>query len=378
MAQGLNYFIFNKAQDYRRGYMERMEYGPDGLRPTEGDHERSVFLSRILDSREEQMNWHRLTLEYGGSGEVPVRISIYASDEREVLWRGKRIALEDLVADQAAPIGERREMMASCLQKTMDQAADILLHEVVGRYLWILLEMYGQEENACINRIRISFPSRSWMLQLPEIYRKADCKKMFLERYLALFQTMYEDLNDQIAGSARLFDMESTEKRYLDQLARWLDIRQCYMWPEEKLRMLLRRAISLYQRRGTRQGLLDFIALYTGEKPFCIEFFQLEDYAQERAYYDRLRELYGNRKGQVTILVRDGAAPTTEQYKILEKLIEEMKPAQTDVKLTVLKPYIFLNGHSYLGVNSVLGRYQAAALNGRSMVPFLSLGEGTL
>ena len=32
--------------------------------------------------------------------------------------------------------------------------------------------------------------------------------------------------------------------------------------------------------------------------------------------------------------------------------------------------------HLYLGVNSVLGRYQAAALNGRSMVPFLSLGEG--
>ena len=76
------------------------------------------------------------------------------------------------------------------------------------------------------------------------------------------------------------------------------------------------------------------------------------------------------------ILVREGAAPTAKQYKILMKLIDEMKPAQADVKLTVLKPYIFLNGHSYLGVNSVLGRYQAAALNGRSMVPFLSLGEG--
>lgn len=378
MAQGLNYFIFNKAQDYRRGYMERMEYGEYGIRSTDGGHERSVFLSRILDSREDQMNWHRLTLEYGGSGQVPVRISIYASDEREVLWRGKRVALEDLVADTAAPLEERREMMAPCLQKTMDQAADILLHEVVGRYLWILLEMYGQEENACINGIRISFPRRSWIQQLPEIYRKADGKGLFLERYLALFQTMYEDLNDQIAGSARLFDMESTEKRYLEQLARWLDIRGCYMWPEEKLRTLLGRALSLCQRRGTRQGLLDFIALYTGEAPFCIEFFQLEDYAQDRAYYDLLRELYGNRRGQVCVLVRENSAPTTEQYKILMKLIDEMKPAQAEVKLTVLKPYIFLNGHSYLGVNSVLGRYQPAALNGRSMVPFLSLGEGTL
>ena len=376
MAQGLNYFIFNKAQDYRRGYMERMEYGEDGLRPTEAGHERSLFLSRILDSREEQMNWHRLTLEYGGSGEVPVRISIYASDEREVLWRGKRVALKELVEDQDSPVESRREMMASCLQKTVDQAADILLHEVVGRYLWILLEMYGQEENGGINRIRISFPRQSWMQQLPEIYRKAEGKKMFLERYLALFQTMYEDLNDQIAESAMLFDMESTQKRYLEQLARWLDIRQCYVWPEEKLRLLLRRALSLYQRRGTRQGLLDFIALYTGEAPFCIEFFQLEDYARDRVYYDRLRELYGNRRGQVCILVREGAAPTAKQYKILMKLIDEMKPAQADVKLTVLKPYIFLNGHSYLGVNSVLGRYQAAALNGRSMVPFLSLGEG--
>ena len=80
----------------------------------------------------------------------------------------------------------------------------------------------------------------------------------------------------------------------------------------------------------------------------------------------------------MTVLVSDRVVPTTEAYKVLMKIIDEMKPAQTDVKLTVLRPYIFLNGHSYVGVNSVLGRYQTAALDGRSMVPFLSVGKGIL
>ncbi len=378
MDRGLNYFIFNKAQDYRRGYMERMEYDADGLRPAQDGHERCAFLSRILDSREEQMNWHRLTMEYGGSGKVPVRISIYAWDEQELVWKGRRISLKELTADNGRSIEERREMMSPCLQKAADGTADILLHEVAGRYLWFLLEMYGQEEKSYINRIKISFPRQSWILQLPEIYRESDRKTMFLERYLALFQTMYEDLNDRIGGSALLLDVESTEREYLGFLARWLDIGSCDVWPEEKLRRLLRHGLALYRHRGTRQGLMDFIALYNGEVPFCAEHFQLEAYARDREYYDRLQALYGNRAEQVTVLVSDRVVPTTEAYKVLMKIIDEMKPAQTDVKLTVLRPYIFLNGHSYVGVNSVLGRYQTAALDGRSMVPFLSVGKGIL
>ena len=46
-----------------------------------------------------------------------------------------------------------------------------------------------------------------------------------------------------------------------------------------------------------------------------------------------------------------------------------------EVNLVVLKPYIFLSRYSYLGINSVLGQYRQAALDGFSTLPFTELSE---
>lgn len=58
MAEDRKYFIFNKPMDYRRGTVDRMNAADGILRLTGA--EPGWFFSRVLDSREEEMTWHRL------------------------------------------------------------------------------------------------------------------------------------------------------------------------------------------------------------------------------------------------------------------------------------------------------------------------------
>ncbi|MFG6384519.1 MAG: hypothetical protein K1V96_09735, partial [Lachnospiraceae bacterium] len=48
---------------------------------------------------------------------------------------------------------------------------------------------------------------------------------------------------------------------------------------------------------------------------------------------------------------------------------EDMKPAHIEIHLIILKPYIYLNKNVYIGVNSVLGTYQVANLDGIAAIP---------
>ena len=84
---------------------------------------------------------------------------------------------------------EKLEFWSPISKKQTVGIQDVLLHEVVGRYLWIVLEMYPQgNEEMSISNITIYLPSRSWIEYLPAIYQKADLEEGFLERYLGIFK----------------------------------------------------------------------------------------------------------------------------------------------------------------------------------------------
>ena len=64
MREKLKYFIINKAYDYNRGFYENMEIKGSGLGvPSESSSGVGRFLTRVFDSGERGMNWHRLVIE---------------------------------------------------------------------------------------------------------------------------------------------------------------------------------------------------------------------------------------------------------------------------------------------------------------------------
>lgn len=368
----MHYFIFNKESDYTRGYLYHMTVEGGGIRAERDSEERSVFLSRVLDSKEAEMNWHRLCIRENEKGQAAFRLSVYAGNEKSFVFQGEETDWEQFICREDVALEEKLYCMSPWLQKQETGKKELLLHEVKGRYLWFLIEMYWQREAEKLYDIQVYFPKQSWIGYLPEVYEKED-KDSFLERYLGIFQTIYEDFNEEIRQVPQKLDIESAQGEYLIWLAEWLGIGESYIWSEKQLRRLLKNGVSLYKRRGTRQGMIDFITLYTGEPPFIVENHELLCFKENRAYVEKLQRLYGSNPYSFTVLVREEALHSLWQQKTLMKIIEDVKPVQMDLKLVMIKPYIFVDQFSYIGINSVLGKYSAMALDGHSVIPFAVL-----
>jgi len=101
-----------------------------------------------------------------------------------------------------------------------------------------------------------------------------------------------------------------------------------------------------------------------------VEYQELIYFKNDSEKYVLLEKLYNISPYVFTVLVKEEHVPSEKEYKMLLKIIEDIKPAYMEFELVVLKPYIFLNSYSYLGVNSVLGQYQDLTLNGFSLLPF--------
>jgi len=62
-------------------------------------------------------------------------------------------------------------------------------------------------------------------------------------------------------------DPELAPLDFVEWLAGWVGIELDQTWPEERQRELVARAVKLYERRGTVEGLADLIELYVGVRP---------------------------------------------------------------------------------------------------------------
>lgn len=377
MKKRRNYFILNKRSDYEKSAFENMDYDENGIWiPADAVKSRGVFLSRVLDSKESEMEWHRLVLKVSDVSDAPYRVRIYTAEEAVVTWKNERIPIRRLIQNPEIAMEDKLECLEPFCQKTMTGKRDILLHEIKGRYLWISLEVYRQfGQTLKFEHITAYFPKQSWLSCLPELYEASDTEH-FLDHYLSVFQSVYDDVNQSIQDIPYLLDAGTTKQEYLEFLCQWIGVTKNQMWSDEKKRVLLSQAVGLFKIRGTRMGLLRLLKLYLEDEIFLVEKHQWKQ-ADLPAGRLRLYEaLYGNSSYTITVLVKEESVPSRKEYQTLLQVIRSMKPAQADLNLVVLKPYLLLDGHSYLGVNSVLGKYREASLDGRSVLALTAMGNG--
>ncbi|MBQ7676698.1 MAG: hypothetical protein IJT32_00545 [Lachnospiraceae bacterium] len=371
MAKGEYYFLLNKSADYRRGYLDGLRIEDGFLAPPAEVGRNGIFISRLYDSRTETMQWHRLTMRKSGS-EGAFELMIFASDVREFVFENELVDIEDFIKNEKIPIDIKKRALAPFLKKRVTDTDDVWLHDVKGRYLWISVVMYGRHEQARIEEIQIEFPGRSILKYLPEIYEEVDADG-FLERFLGVFQTIYEDRSTQIEQMAQRLDPDSAEEKELYALAGWLGIESPHVWTSQSLRILLREFFDLIRRRGTRQGLRRILTLFTGTEPLIVEPQEMDDFPKDSPYYDTLRKLYGGGEKKIMILLSEDVAKPRLKEQVLRNLIRDMCPAYVPHELVLLKPYIFAGAYSYLGVNTTLGAYGQTRLDGTSAVSFTKI-----
>lgn len=121
-----------------------------------------------------------------------------------------------------------------------------------------LLDADGQELDSETAQVRIAARS-SYMAYLPELYHEND----FLNRLLMLFESFWKPIEGQISQPDVYFDPKLAPEEFLPWMASWVGIAWDESLPADRKRDLLGSAVGLYQSRGTRQALIDYLQLYT-------------------------------------------------------------------------------------------------------------------
>lgn len=372
MSEDRKYIIFNKPMDYRRGTADGLIL-QDGVLKLSGKGS-GWFFSRVLDSRETEMLWHRLRVfQPGTTGGW--NMTIYSSDSRMLDWENGSQAADECIADQNISLEEKKYRMKRCQARLIKGENDALLYDVRGRYLWFLIEAGGAAGDFDgISGIRIDFPKQSWISWLPEVYQGNQRSKDFLERYLGIFQSIYEELTEEIDHSPGAFDPDSAGADFLSWMAGWLSIEDIPAWNEEQLRYLLKNALRLYRIRGTSEYLKEMLKLYCRCEVYIVEHHHLQN-SGEPEKIRQMKKLYGDSPYSVTVLIHTGQSEGQKEYKTLVRIAVHAVPAHIECRVILLKPYVFLDQHTYLGINSRLGEYRPMRLDGSSSMHFSKIGQ---
>ncbi len=110
-------------------------------------------------------------------------------------------------------------------------------------------------------------PKSQYLRYLPALYARDD----FMGRFLMLFESFWNPIDNQISGMADYFDPMLTPARLLGWLGSWINVDLDGQLPESRQRRLIQQAARLYRQRGTKAGLEAMLELWTDGKATITE-----------------------------------------------------------------------------------------------------------
>lgn len=329
-----------------------------------------TILFKALDTQKEKVIWHRVLLERTLPEETQIHLYYYASDEKNIMVGGKIVDIDAVIGDATKSFSEKEKLLEPLWTKRMDNPRDALFFEAKGRYLWLKIHLIGTEkETPSIHKMRVYFPRLTYLSYLPAVYREDEESRDFLERFLSLFSTFLMDMEEKIDHIPNYFDVNLVSGDFLRWLSTWLGIASDDSWSDEQIRQLLLHAPFLYKRRGTKKAIEKIVEIYTGKKPYIIEHFQLKKEKQNSELYNVIKNIYGDHPYYFYVLIEHNTLRSEKEKVMLQKLLDAEKPAYTEAKLVVLEPWIYLDMHSYLNINTYLTEKSFLRLNDRSYLP---------
>ncbi len=182
----------------------------------------------------------------------------------------------DPVAVQAAshwdptPLGSWRA--------TPTDATDFLCLNAPGRYLWIAGRLEGNGfASPVIRQIQLGFDQVGWLQHLPAIFTRNAVAQRFLERFLALFESVLDAEDDLLRQLPEHMDAWATpdsappRPTWLEWLASWVDARLTETSSPNERREIVAHAFREHARRGTVASLRRLVARATGAVPVIEE-----------------------------------------------------------------------------------------------------------
>lgn len=339
-------FMINKKSDYLRGFGG--DPGDDKL-TLKND---GCYFSEVFDSGEKGTRWYKLESLYKLPVNCSVKITFFTTDEPEILIGGKKYELISVIRSNNSPDKKIKAFSESFRSVSHDTARELLITELKGRYLFFAIQSVSSDPGSGfpeIYEMRLSFSPSMLTGLLPEIYR--DEENSFLERYLAIFQSLYESMDEKIEHAAESYTPENPDRDFLRWLSDIIGIKTADLWTEEQLRYILKNASRIFGMTGTKTVILELCGLYLGCTVEIIEY-----YDREQGNFNK----YGLPADKLfidpytfTLIVRKERLSSAE-LDGLQRVIDACKPAHMSANILTLPGGGTYKDESRLGENTVL------------------------
>lgn len=328
----------------RRGKMHRMTLSEDDRLTGEGGG-MFYYLAPVFDSNDYGGTWHRLRLE-----------GTFSDCKYEILAAATDVDLEAILKDESLDFSGRGEVLKEHSHVRKVNTEDLLLHDLAGRYLWILITVAGSkiDSHFRIEGFSAEFPKSSFIEYLPEVYQQED--QGFFERYMAVFRSMYEDLEKEVDRIPMYLDYQTAPEKNLELFAKWTGRwNENGQWSPKALRYLIRHLQKIQTGRGTRKVMGEIIWLLTGQRAVLVEHFQWKDWMKKNAsLLDEFYRLYGEEEDTFAVVIDATEKEVGMSERELEKKLEDYTPFGMICKVIYLKKNSHMDAQSYLDKNSYL------------------------
>ena len=344
MSATQKYLTLCREEEWKQGRFRQTRCEGDSVVLQPGAF-RGIIWLKPVDSAEGGFQWSRLKIRANVPQDASIRVYARASDESE--WPDWSKQRDD--ADG--------QLLSGIFGSPVGTGEDVLL-DLTGRYLWLALELTaGGPEGPRIDSVSLRMGGDHMVDYLPSIYRGQD----FTYRYLSIFNSLFQDMEQCIDDLPSVLDLGSAEKDMLQFLARWLCVS-----PEgstEQLRALLPMALDEWETMYTVDGIRRSATMLAGREPFVVEPFTVDPNNPMCMNPELYRQLYGEEPYRFFLLFpRDTFATQSEMTRFLDRMGDRI-PAGTELELVLLKPGVQLDCHSYLGVNSQIESYVPASIH---------------
>ena len=331
-----------------------------------------TFDTLALNSNIENCTWHRIRLVAKVPEGTSIQIETSTSespDSRFTPWQGSAIATAD--------------------------NPDCLVQSPPGQYLKLRVTLSSAgHATPQIHLIRAFFPRESYLQYLPAVFQDDPQSKLFLDRFLSIFQTTFDDVDHFLDDLWQIFDPYMTREEWFPWLAAWLAVPFDPGMPLSQKRYLLKKAFQYDSIRGTPKGLLEAIVDYTGVPGVRIlEHFKLRDWTSlpltgglrlgSRLWSDNLyARLQANVFAQVGSFKLTNAPPPGSELDDIganrfsvafpanpytaadtsAKIVEREKPAHTEAFLCPVYPRLRIGVQARLGIDAYVGKINSMIL----------------
>lgn len=362
-----------------------------------------ILLTQTLDSEIDNCVWDRIKLQACvPTGTV---IEVVTETAKTDVWQG-----DDSITPECTTYAE---IPPSCTLSLTGENPDCLIQSLPGRYLRVQLTLKSNGVIApTLHALQISYPRSSYLQYLPAVYQEDDQSRIFLDRFLRIFQTTFDGLDKKIDDMWMMFDPLSVPNKWFNWLADWIALPINPFWTDAQRRAALKGAGQIYPRRGTTQAVTQLIQQYANVDARLVEHFRLRQLIilpdqpdpcsvalgrttrlWSRDYYQRLQlgvysrvgyfELTGEPEPDMEPLAW-GANEFTVFYdcdpyqvsctrNIVAQVVEREKPAYTKTNYTPVFPRMRVGLQSTLGVDTRIGEYTPLLLGTTGILDYDSI-----